>query len=304
MNQTAASTSRSRILLVDDIPGNLRLLAAALGDQYQLSAATSGPEALELAERIKPDLILLDVEMPGMDGHEVCRRLKRNPDTEYIPIMFITGRSSESDEILGLQLGAVDYLTKPFNQAIVRARVHTHLTLKRYSDLLQQHAYIDGLTGLPNRRRLEDYLDQIWRHIDQRVQTLTIAMIDIDHFKTYNDRHGHLAGDHTLRQVAGSLLKARRRSSDLLARFGGEEFIYVMPGANLDAGKDQAERFRLAVLEQNIRLHPTAGDEHLSISVGVACGTPQTCSAKSVIEAADQALYKAKEGGRNRVHVD
>ena len=299
----SASAKPSRVLLVDDMPANLRLLAATLGESYQVSAATNGPEALTLVGELEPDLILLDVEMPGMDGYEVCRQLKANPATRHIPVIFITGRASENDELLGLQLGAVDYLTKPFNQAIVQARVHTHLELKRYADLLQQHAYLDGLTGLPNRRRFEQFVDQVWHALDPQPEFVAIILLDIDYFKSYNDGYGHLAGDQCLRKVSRALLDSRRRNSDLLARFGGEEFVCVMPGAGLDAALNQGDRFCRAIRETGIVHRHAPEQASLSISVGVAAGDPTLHEAQALIEKADQALYQAKEQGRNRVRM-
>jgi diguanylate cyclase (GGDEF)-like protein len=290
-----------KILLVDDMPANLRLLASVLDAHYSVSAATNGSDALELVERIRPDLILLDVEMAGMDGYEVCRKLKDNLETRRIPVIFVTGRADESDEILGLQLGAVDYLTKPLNPAIVLARVHTHLELKRYSDLLEQHAYMDGLTGLPNRRRFEQFANQAWQPPDRQPESVAIVLLDIDHFKHYNDGYGHLAGDRCLRKVANLLLGARRRHSDLLARFGGEEFICIMPGANIEAALDQGERFRQAVAEAMIEHLHVPDRPHLSISVGVAVASPVLGDIEALVERADQALYQAKNQGRNRV---
>lgn len=290
-----------RILVVDDMPTNLRLLASILSDRYQVSAASNGRDALRLAERVQPDLIILDVEMPGMNGHEVCRTLKEKPEFRHVPIIFLTGRSDEADEILGLQLGAVDYITKPFNQAVVRARIHTHLELKRYSDLLQRHAFIDGLTGLPNRRRLDQYLNELSTGERSGADSLSVLMIDVDFFKAYNDRYGHLAGDHCLREVAATLAAARRRGDDLLARYGGEEFALLMPGADRTVALDQAQRLRDAMLRAELPHRDQPDTGQVTISVGTSSGALSAEPAQALIERADRALYQAKKEGRNRV---
>lgn len=296
------SMSDHRILIVDDVPTNLRLLAKILSDRYQISVASSGQQALRLAQEIMPDLIVLDVEMPSMDGHEVCRRLKDDSQLRAIPVIFLTGRADEADEILGLQLGAVDYITKPFNQAIVRARIHTHLELKRYRDLLQQHAFIDGLTGLPNRRRLDQYLDECQNGFGiEQVGQISALMIDVDHFKAYNDHYGHLTGDHCLKTIASTLNGARRRHQDLLARYGGEEFALVMPGADSAAALDQAQRLQRALDETAIVHRRQSATGRVTVSIGVATLAIDAWTPDSLIARADQALYRAKQEGRNRV---
>ena len=201
-----------RILIVDDVPENIRVLSRMLVDEgHQLLAATGGREALELVESYRPDLILLDIMMPDMDGYEVCEALRANPLFISIPVIFITALADSEDETRGLSMGAVDYITKPFKEAIVRLRVRTHLELKRQRDLLDRLCRLDGLTGIPNRRDFDEQLDREWRRATRAQEPLAAAMIDIDHFKGYNDTYGHPAGDACLRQVASVLAEGLNR---------------------------------------------------------------------------------------------
>ncbi len=299
---TDRTSTAHRILVVDDMPSNLRLLAAILSDRYQVSVASSGRDALRLLERITPDLIILDVEMPGISGLDLCRTLKDTAELRHIPVIFLTGRTDEADEVLGLQLGAVDYITKPFNKAIVRARIHTHLELKRYSDLLQQHAFIDGLTGLPNRRRLDQYLAECWtRPGVNDTDPISAIMIDVDHFKAYNDHYGHLAGDQCLREIATTLSQARRRTQDLLARYGGEEFALIMSGANSENALSQANRLQAAIEAADLPHTGQSETGRVTISIGVTTLALGQCTSEDLIANADDAVYEAKREGRNRV---
>ncbi|MFP4130226.1 MAG: response regulator, partial [Halorhodospira sp.] len=192
---------RPRVLIVDDEPTNIQALARLLKAEYHTQVATGGDKALALAAgEPQPDLILLDVVMPEPDGHEVCRRLKADPRTQDIPVIFVTGRAGAEDEERGLELGAVDYIAKPFTPAITRHRVRTHVELKRKTDALERLAQRDGLTDLPNRRQLDRQLHEEWARAQRGGTALSVAMMDIDHFKAYNDHYGHGAGDTCLRR--------------------------------------------------------------------------------------------------------
>lgn len=293
---------RARVLVVDDVPTNIRLLARVLASEHDVVAATSGADALRLAELQPPDLVLLDVEMPGMDGYAVCRRLKESAVTSAIPVIFVTARTDEADEIEGLSLGAVDYITKPFREAIVKARVRTHLELKRYRDLLQDRSYIDGLTGVPNRRRFDEFLSRALAGAQRGLSPIGLLLIDVDHFKAYNDSLGHLAGDEALRRVAAELARGSRRETDLPARYGGEEFALVMPGTDAEFAEAAAERLRQRVQELALP-HPTSATaDCVTVSIGLAClGAGEPATPTELIERADRALYRAKKDGRNRV---
>jgi diguanylate cyclase (GGDEF)-like protein len=294
----------ARILIVDDATTNIKVLGEGLRTDHQVIFATNGADALRLASTApRPDLILLDVVMPGMDGYEVCERLKRDDVTRGIPVIFITARSEVDDETRGLELGAVDYITKPFSMAIVRARVRTHLELKRHRDTLARLSQIDGLTGIANRRRFDEVLDLEWRRASRETRGLTLLMIDIDHFKSFNDRYGHLAGDDCIRQVAATLSSTATRAADFVARYGGEEFACLLPGMEPNTVVDFAEKIRMSVEALEIP-HAASASGVVTISLGAATVLSGVRLARwepaALIERADRALYDAKAAGRNR----
>ena len=292
---------RDTILIVDDSPTNIQLLGGAMMEHYDIMVATNGQEALDLAmSSSRPDLILLDVLMPGMDGYEVCRRLKADSWTRNIPVIFITAKSKEADEEQGLDLGAVDYITKPFSMPIVMARVRTHLELKRHRDMLESLSFRDGLTGIPNRRRFEQHLQRMWRMALREDKPLSVIMIDIDHFKAYNDTYGHQAGDDCLRKVARTLDEHMRRPVDLIARYGGEEFICILPFTETTGAVRVAETMRGAVAAREIRHENSSVAPYVTISLGIATFSPRfKDSPETLIGAADRALYVAKAASRN-----
>ncbi|HET8709738.1 MAG TPA: diguanylate cyclase, partial [Spongiibacteraceae bacterium] len=219
---------RPRILVVDDQVINVRLLHELFKDDCDVLMATSGQLALSVCSAQLPDLVLLDVMMPDIDGHEVCRLLKLDPATRDIPVIFITGQHGEEDEVAGFALGAVDFISKPINPIIVRARVHTHLLLKLQSDKIRSMAMSDGLTGIANRRKFDGEAERCWRHCLRELLPLSIFMIDVDYFKRYNDRYGHQNGDNCLHAIAQTLHSILQRPYDVAARYGGEEFACVL----------------------------------------------------------------------------
>ena len=219
-----------RILIVDDQRQNIKVLKDFLRDDYKIMAAKTGEQALEAARSATPpDLILLDIIMPGMDGYHVCRQLKEDPKTMHIPVIFVTGLGSTSEEAKGFEMGAVDYITKPFRPVIVRARIKTHIQLKRKSDLLDRLASIDGLTEIPNRRCFDATLEREMRRAFRNRAWVSLILMDIDLFKKYNDHYGHAAGDTCLRRVAKAAERVLLRASDQVARYGGEEFGIILP---------------------------------------------------------------------------
>lgn len=293
---------RQKILIVDDAPVNLRVLAQGLMGEYVILVTTSGSDAFEIAIRENPDLILLDVIMPDVDGYEVCKKLKATPQTRHIPIIFVTGKNEDEDELAGLELGAVDYIVKPFSLPIVRARVKTHLELKKYRDLLENYSFIDGLTGIPNRRRFDEFLSTMWLQAIRQNAPVSLIMMDVDHFKAYNDHYGHQAGDECLRTVAMELMSAKRRTTDLLARYGGEEFVCVLPATEMEGAVILAEQLRRRIETIAIPHAFSTAAEHLTLSLGTATILPCADDSPSrIIEQADLALYRAKLAGRNRV---
>ncbi|MCP4689394.1 MAG: diguanylate cyclase [Desulfobacterales bacterium] len=297
---------RFKLLLVDDMKANLNMLKMVLGKEYDIATARDGKSALEYvaANPGNLDLILLDIIMPDMDGYEVCRGLKEDVRTSGIPIMFITSMNEEEDESKGLELGAVDYITKPFSKPIIRARVKNHLTMKRQRDLLENLSNMDGLTGIANRRNFNRVLEIEWYRALRASTPLSLIMMDIDYFKKYNDNYGHAAGDECLRQVARTLDGCTNRASDFVARYGGEEFSAILPGTESVGGLVLAEKMRKSVEALNIEHVASSAALHITISQGVATMIPRReLSAVSLIEAADAALYEAKKAGRNRARV-
>ncbi|HJW03515.1 MAG TPA: diguanylate cyclase [Azospira sp.] len=304
LSKLAALPERPRLLVVDDQPINIQTLYQIFHTDHEVFMATSGEQALDFCRNTPPDLILLDVVMPGMDGLEVCRQLKADAATADIPVIFVTAQSDPEDETNALGAGGVDFIPKPVNPAVVRARVKTHLTLKAQSDLLRQLAFLDGLTGLANRRAFDDALHGEWRHGQHRHSSLALIMIDIDHFKAYNDRYGHQDGDLCLQAVANALKHACGRPRDLVARYGGEEFVCLMPECDLAAGRAKAEELCRAVAALGIPHDASATAPMVTISLGVAAAVPDANSSPVwLLATADAALYQAKSGGRNRVCV-
>ncbi|TAN67659.1 MAG: diguanylate cyclase [Methylobacter sp.] len=294
---------RPMILIVDDVPINVQILAEALSSVYRIKVASNGVDALKIAQGQQPDLILLDVMMPEMDGFEVCRRLKADTLTHKIPVIFVTAKNAESDEELGLNLGAVDYITKPFVIPVAKARIRNHIRLKQQADLLESLSLIDALTDIPNRRRFDEALASEWKRAVRDVTPISLLMIDIDHFKQYNDYYGHGAGDVCLQMVAAELAKGVVRPGDLVARYGGEEFVVILPETNQESALQIAERLRERI-EKKALPHVYPGvDSVVTISVGVATQDkiPEYFLPKILNDAADNALYMAKERGRNRV---
>jgi len=298
---TAFPERRPRLLVVDDQPVNIQALYQAFAADHQVLMATGGEQALALCASQQPDLVLLDVVMPGMDGHEVCRRLKADTATRDIPVIFVTAHNDEAAEALGLELGAVDFISKPINPKIVRARVRTHLTLKAQSDLLRQWVYIDGLTGAYNRRHFDERLAAEWGRAARNHRALSVVLLDVDLFKRYNDRYGHQAGDDCLRRVAATLAAGIRRPGDLLARYGGEEFVCLLPDTDLRGAMVLAQQLGAAVHAQRIEHADSDVAAAVTVSLGVCSkGEEASGSAAALLREADAQLYKAKSLGRHQ----
>lgn len=298
------NTPDNSILIVDDMTSNIQVLANALQADYRIKVATSGERALEICQSAsKPDLVLLDIMMPDIDGYDVCRQLKSAPETSSIPVIFVTSLTDSSDEEKGLNVGAVDYITKPFHIPIVKARVRNHLSLKLKTDLLEEMSHIDGLTHIANRRNFDEMMEKETRRISRIPQPISMIMIDIDFFKPFNDNYGHGKGDECLIQVSRAMREVIKRPNDLLARYGGEEFAVILPETPLEGALKVAEQLRSAVESLNIPHAFSAVTDHVTISLGVASGNEdeQTISVQQLLEQADQALYKAKHQGRNQV---
>jgi diguanylate cyclase (GGDEF)-like protein len=293
---------KQSVLIVDDMVSNIEILSGVLGTEYEVLFATSGKDALDVVYDQAPDLILLDVIMPDMDGYEVCAKLKADEKTRDIPVIFVTAMDQEEDESKGLNAGVIDYITKPFRSSIVKARVRNHLELKRYRDLLKELSTVDGLTGIPNRRRFDEVLESEWRRARRNQTPLSLLLMDIDFFKAYNDHYGHLAGDDCLRQLARGLAEIVRRPADLVARYGGEEFVLLLPDTDADGAIWVANRVQDKIKHLNIPHSHSAVADHVTFSIGVATLVPaddQTLF--DLIQCADKLLYTAKQNGRNCV---
>jgi diguanylate cyclase (GGDEF)-like protein len=296
-------TEKQTVLAIDDVPANLKLLGQILGSEYRYLCATSGLAGLEIAHAQRPDIILLDVMMPEVDGYEICARLKANPATQQIPVIFITALKDETDETRGLEIGAIDYVTKPFCPAIIQMRVRNQLELKRYRDLLERMSVTDGLTGIPNRRHFEQFLDREWRAAIRNQTPISVILLDVDHFKLYNDFYGHVQGDECLRSVARALQVAARRPSELVARYGGEEFVCVLAETDLEGALTVARQQLQSVAEMNLAHEKSPVAPHVTVSLGVACASPALGDPHGeLLTRADANLYEAKRGGRNRAH--
>lgn len=293
--------SRPTVLIVDDQPAVAGALARLLKEDYRVQVAVSGERALRLIDSTAPpDLILLDVEMPELGGYDLCRILRERPDTRHLPVVFVTARGSVEDEEYGLRIGAVDYISKPFYPAVVRARVRTHMNLKIRTDMLEKLAMVDGLTGVPNRRHFDEHLREEWARFRRHGHPLGLIMLDVDHFKAYNDHYGHGAGDGCLTRVARALSDALHRPCDLLARYGGEEFVALLPdtdGPGLLHVAGVLQR-ALADLALPHAVSPTA--DVVTASMGLGLASMNMGDARELLHATDEALYQAKEGGRNR----
>lgn len=297
-------TQKPQLLIVDDTYTNLQVLAEALSAEYRIRIATGGKSALALIEKHgAPDLILLDVMMPEMDGYAVCRQLKEDPKTSNVPVIFVTALDGEEDEERGLRAGAVDYITKPFHLPIVRARLQNHIRLKLMTDMLESMVWLDGLTGIPNRRRFDDALANEWKRAQRAGTTLSVIMIDVDFFKRYNDQYGHGAGDVCLKRVAEELAGSVTRAADLVARYGGEEFILLAPGTDVDGARNLAEHLRARIEALQIPHEYSEAAACVTASIGYASIIPdRRNSAAALLQEADNMLYYAKRLGRNRVH--
>jgi len=302
---TLHNSSLPKILIVDDAPSVSRFMGQSLGSDYDILFACCGKEALEITAREMPDLILLDVIMPEPDGYEVCRTLKKDPVLKDIPVIFITASSKLESEIQGLEVGAVDFISKTINPEILKLRVQNHIELKRQKDILSRLSLMDGLTCIPNRRAFDETLNREWLRAQRNGKQMSLLMIDIDHFKLYNDTCGHLAGDDCLKLIATTLKKTPLRPGDFVARYGGEEFSCILPETTEDGASRTAERLLQAVRELNIPHASSPTAPHVTISIGIATILPTLDTyPEELIALADARLFRAKASGRDRVCCD
>ena len=292
-------TQEEKILTIDGNDDTLDTIEPIFGSSHTILTSNTGEEGIAMAITNLPHIILLGAELPDMAGYEVCKRLKTNEETRRIPVVFLTEKKGAVVEVTALGAGASDFITKPVDPMIVEARILNHLSQKRQLDELEKLSVVDGLTGIPNRRRFEEYINQEWKRGTRSQYPISLLMIDIDYFKNYNDTYGHQQGDESLRVVAKEIQQHLRRPSDMVFRYGGEEFSVILPDTPLDSALTLAERIRSGV--EGIGLvHSGSTYEYVTASIGIATKVPaDNYSILSLIEEADRCLYSSKNNGRN-----
>jgi diguanylate cyclase (GGDEF)-like protein len=312
LNDFILSASSYQVLIVDDIPANIDILKSVLADEgYNISVATSGELALNIIPRSLPDLILMDVMMPGLNGFETCQKIKSDPSTRDIPIIFVTAKNETEDIVKAFDVGGVDYITKPYQYKEVLSRIKMHLqnrTLikrneKLISDLREANTRLDKLsrkdplTSLSNRRDVNEKIEAELVRFKRNKTPFSLLLGDIDHFKKTNDTFGHDAGDYVLVQVAKLMTQAIRRQ-DVVARWGGEEFLIFLPETGLDGGLKLAEDIRQKIETEEFCFNQKKITVTMSFG---ACISEATLPLVALVKKADEGLYKAKETGRNQV---
>jgi diguanylate cyclase (GGDEF)-like protein len=292
---------KNSLLIVDDEKTNLQILAHILESEYTIYTAANGASAIEKAKKYLPDLILLDIIMPDMDGYQTLAKIKKCEEIYKIPVVFITSLNNAENEEKGLALEAADYITKPFSANVVKLRVRNQIQIINQFRTIEQLGMVDQLTNIPNRRSFDSRLDMEWSHAIREQTPISILMMDLDKFKDLNDTYGHQQGDIILQTVAKIFSNSLRRSVDFTARWGGEEFVVLLPNTNLTGALDIAEKIRKDVENTSVTYA-----EHIlkiTISIGVYSLIPsQDSSLNDFISNADKALYAAKQAGRNKVH--
>ncbi len=296
----AEHTHAYRILAVDDSPLNRQMIRNILQDDYTVKTAATAAEGVALVREFQPHLILLDIILPDANGFDILVALKEGAGTRDIPVIIISGLGSDGDEERGFLLGAVDYIRKPFKDAIVKARVNTQIRIIKHIEAIERLGLLDALTGIQNRRAFDSQLLYEWGRAIREQGTVSLLMLDVDKFKTYNDTYGHPQGDKLLRGVASTMRETLSRSVDLAYRYGGEEFVVLLPGTGPAGAAVVAEKLRLAIKALRVPCEdvPTS----VTVSIGAASAQPKVGDAvEHLVEAADQMLYRAKETGRDQV---
>lgn len=293
---------KKTILIVEDETINLNMLTSILRDEYTLILEKSGVKALARAEQQLPDLILLDIMLPDLDGYSVITALKNNDRTKEIPVIFISALKEVSDEEKGLMLGAVDYIIKPYNAAIIKARVRTHMKLVTQRQLLERIAMLDGLTEIPNRRSFTERFSQEWERALRNQKPFSLIVADVDYFKQFNDHYGHGMGDVALKQIAIAFTGALQRPADFTARIGGEEFAVLLPDTDEIGAQAVAEKIREAIEALAIKHDYSPTSQVITISLGGITVIPNSNLLQvKMFEGADNMLYQAKNKGKNQV---
>ena len=294
-------TTRNSVLIIEDQKTTITVLTKILSPEYTIYSAENGQEGIKAAELYLPDLILLDILMLEMDGFAVISILKKSDITKDIPVIFITSLTGDADEEKGLALGAADYITKPFTPAIVKLRLHNQIMMLDQLRTIKKLSMIDLLTDLPNRRSFEERIESEWARASREQKTISILMIDVDRFKNFNDAFGHLLGDSVLQSIANVFNQTLKRPGDFAARWGGEEFVILLPDTDSNGALDIAEQIRKRTEEMEVSDINTPKGK-ITISVGVNTHKHgQSGTIYDFLSGADTALYKAKDLGRNKV---
>ena len=294
---------KEKILIVDDEKSNLYILTEILHEKFTIVVAKCGQKAIELAFAHQPDLVLLDIMLPDIDGFQVLKSFKNSDSLKDVPVIFISALNDVENEEKGLLLGAVDYIIKPFSPTIVRARVNTHLKIARQRKMIETLAMLDGLTEIPNRRSYQIRLAEEWHRAERAATFLTLATLDIDFFKQFNDNYGHSNGDEALKAVAKTMVNSLKRAADFAARIGGEEFAIIIPENSAEGAFMLLNELCRNIKELKISHEFSAADKYLTVSVGGVTCMPHknNITQQELIEASDSLLYKAKMSGRNTV---
>ncbi len=299
-----ASQPQPRVLVIDDDEIARAFLTEILRDEFELLTASSAKTGLQMARQSVPDVVLLDYKMPGMDGHEALAEIRRAPELADTPIIFVTADGRDELEVHSIELGAVDFVTKPVHAKILITRLKSHIEIKQRQDRLRRLALIDGLTGIPNRRQFDETLDREWRRTTRDGGWLSLTMIDIDYFKQFNDTYGHSAGDDCLKSVAEQIVGCLQRPADLAAQFGGEEFACILPQTDLPGAKLVGDSMCRRMLKVAIPHAKSEVADHLTVSIGVAAvSSNSNVQSADIVVAADHLLYEAKQAGRNQVRA-
>ncbi len=297
-----ANARTQSVLIVDDVENNISNASVVLNDTCEVILAQNGLEALRLANKLRPDLILLSTRMRDMDGFEIISQLKSNHYTRAIPIVVMSKAGDEVEETKSFALGAIDYITIPQSASILQARVRIHLRADQQRKTLQHLSQFDGLTGVLNRRIFDDLLMQCWNARKETNRSLSLLFIDVDNFKDINDAFGHLVGDDALRLVAKTITNQIERASDIVARYGGEEFSCLLPNTEVEGAKRLAEKIRIAINRLEVQDPQGRDTKSLSVSIGIASTSSEAYpSYQDFISSADRRLYAAKRSGRNVV---
>ncbi|GAA0857880.1 diguanylate cyclase [Aliiglaciecola litoralis] len=297
------SLNKPLILIVEDDPISALLTSSALTDIYKTHHVSSGQEALDYCQHVLPDLILMDISMPGMDGYAACRELKASLSSKDIPIIFVTGHTDIKSEDESWEAGCADFITKPFSTNTLRKRVNAHVSSKLMTDKFKRMATLDGLTNIQNRRFFDGHLTETLSVCNKTNQPLCVLLIDIDHFKQYNDVNDHLVGDDCLRLVVSTIRMKLKRSEYCLTRYSGDVFALIMPNSTLEQATELAEILRLAIKKLALP-HSSSPFGEVTVSIGGALAQAPNMHETDLMKRADANLYFAKNAGRNQVLVD